>query len=56
MLDVVRIGNRKFIFLVKAKRFSIGETKRQCLLAMNDMGDNNGEGVVYGFAMTGEQW
>lgn len=29
---------------------------RQCLLAMKDVRDNNGGGVVYGFVTTGESW
>ncbi|RPA93365.1 hypothetical protein L873DRAFT_1748747 [Choiromyces venosus 120613-1] len=56
MMDLIAVGSRKFVFLVEAKRSSLGEAKRQCLLAMKDMGDNNGGGVVYGFVTTGEQW
>ena len=29
---------------------------KQCLLAMKNMKDSNGEGKVYGFVTTGEQW
>ncbi|KAG0638155.1 hypothetical protein HOY80DRAFT_1137754 [Tuber brumale] len=56
MVDMIGVGNRKFVFLVEAKKSSLGEGKRQCLLAMKDMGDRNGGGLVYGFATTGEQW
>ncbi|KAF8427482.1 hypothetical protein EV426DRAFT_590297 [Tirmania nivea] len=29
---------------------------KQCLLAMKDMRGNNGQGMVYGFVTTGEDW
>ncbi|KAG0634855.1 hypothetical protein HOY80DRAFT_1140366 [Tuber brumale] len=56
MLDMIGVGNRKFVFVVEAKKSSLGGAKRQCLLSMKDMGDRNGGGVVYGFVTTGEQW
>ncbi|RPB00452.1 hypothetical protein L873DRAFT_1680721 [Choiromyces venosus 120613-1] len=56
MVDMVGVGNRKFVFLVEAKKSSLGEAKRRCLLAMKDMGDSNGGDIVYGFVTTGEQW
>ncbi|RPA94616.1 hypothetical protein L873DRAFT_1415496 [Choiromyces venosus 120613-1] len=56
MVDLIGVENQKFVFLVEAKRSSLGEAKRQCLLAMKDIGENNGVGVVYGFVTTGEQW
>ncbi|KAG0138697.1 hypothetical protein HOY82DRAFT_544583 [Tuber indicum] len=46
----------KYVFVMEAKKSPLGEAKRQCLLAMKDMGDQNGGGVVYGFVTTGEQW
>ncbi|RPA92374.1 hypothetical protein L873DRAFT_1750523 [Choiromyces venosus 120613-1] len=56
LVDTIGMGNQKFVFVVEAKKSSLGEAKRQCLLAMKDMGDHNGGGVVYGFITTGEQW
>jgi len=29
---------------------------KQCLLAMRDVWDNNGGGVMYGFVTIGESW
>ncbi|RPA90860.1 hypothetical protein L873DRAFT_376842 [Choiromyces venosus 120613-1] len=56
LVDLIGVGNQKFVFVVEAKKSSLGEAKRQCLLAMKDMGDRNDGGVVYGFVTTGEQW
>ena len=47
---------REFVFVIEAKRTSLGKGKKQCLLAMKDMGELNGKGVVYGFVTTGEAW
>jgi len=46
----------KYIFIVEAKKSSLGAAMRQCLLSMKDMGDSNHGGVVYGFVTTGESW
>ena len=54
--DLIGIGDRKFIFLVKTTKSSIGEAKRECMLALKDMGDRNGGGFVYGFVASGEFW
>ncbi|KAG0642764.1 hypothetical protein HOY80DRAFT_1020509 [Tuber brumale] len=56
LMDLIGVENKKYVFVVEAKKSSLGEAKRQCLLAMRDMGDRNSEGVVYGFVTTGEQW
>ncbi|PUU78825.1 hypothetical protein B9Z19DRAFT_1125968 [Tuber borchii] len=56
MIDIVGVDDRKFVFLMEAKKSSLGEAKKQCLLAMKDMGEMNGGGVVYGFVTTGEAW
>jgi len=41
---------------VEAKRSSLGQALKQCLLALKDMGDINGDGKVYGFVTTGKSW
>ncbi|KAG0635650.1 hypothetical protein HOY80DRAFT_981146, partial [Tuber brumale] len=56
LVDLIGLEREKYVFVVEAKKSSLGEAKRQCLLAMKDMGDRNGGGVVYGFVTTGEQW
>ncbi|KAF8543480.1 hypothetical protein BDD12DRAFT_874577 [Trichophaea hybrida] len=49
-------GERDSLYrLFEAKRSSLGEAMKQCLLAMKDMRDNGG-GEVYGFVTTGEHW
>ncbi|KAF8533390.1 hypothetical protein BDD12DRAFT_865649, partial [Trichophaea hybrida] len=45
-----------FILIVEAKRSSIGQAIKQCLLSMKDMRDNNDAGEVYGFVTTGKSW
>ncbi|KAG0131727.1 hypothetical protein HOY82DRAFT_559295 [Tuber indicum] len=55
-MDFIGIGSRRFVFVVEAKMSSIGQAKRQCLLALKDMGESNGGGILYGFVTTGEQW
>ena len=39
------MGNRKFVFALGAKS-AVGEAMRQCLLAIKDIGENNGGGAV----------
>ncbi|KAF8532805.1 hypothetical protein BDD12DRAFT_809643 [Trichophaea hybrida] len=57
VVDLISVEDEKFILIVEAKRSSLGQAMKQCLLAMKDMRDNNG-GVdeVYGFVTTGESW
>jgi len=55
-IDVVRIGERKFVFVVEAKKTDLGLAKKHCFLALKDMQANNGGGTVYGFVTTGEHW
>jgi len=55
-VDFVAPGQRKFIFVVEATNSLVGQAKRKCLLALKDIGDNNDEGIVYGFVTTAEQW
>ncbi|KAG0633431.1 hypothetical protein HOY80DRAFT_991622 [Tuber brumale] len=56
LVDLIGLEPEKYVFVVEAKKSSLGEAKRQCLLAMKDMGDRNGGGMVYGFVTNGEQW
>ncbi|KAF8538492.1 hypothetical protein BDD12DRAFT_842333 [Trichophaea hybrida] len=56
VLDLISVKDERFIFIVEAKRSSLGQAMKQCLLAMKDMRDSNGHGKVYGFVTTGEQW
>ncbi|CUS06897.1 unnamed protein product [Tuber aestivum] len=56
VMDFIGLVDQKFVFVVEAMKSSVGQAKRQCLLAMKDMGDNNGGGVVHGFVTTGDQW
>ncbi|KAF8543477.1 hypothetical protein BDD12DRAFT_874574 [Trichophaea hybrida] len=53
VIDLISVGEEKFIFIVEAKRSSLGLAMKQCLLAMKD---NNGGGTVYGFVTTGDSW
>ncbi|RPA94614.1 hypothetical protein L873DRAFT_1700785 [Choiromyces venosus 120613-1] len=55
-MDFIVVGGRKFVFVVEAKKSSVRQAKRQCLLALKDIWDNNGGGIVYGFVTSGEQW
>ncbi|PUU82250.1 hypothetical protein B9Z19DRAFT_1121016 [Tuber borchii] len=55
-MDTLEIGKRKFVLVVEAKNSNLALAKRQCLLALKDMRDNNRGGVVYGFVTTGELW
>ncbi|RPB27889.1 hypothetical protein L211DRAFT_833888 [Terfezia boudieri ATCC MYA-4762] len=56
MIDRVSVTERYFVLVIEAKRSSLGEAMKQCLLSMRDMQDGNGVGKVYGFITTGESW
>ena len=56
IVDLVDVGMEKFVLMVEGKRSSLRQAERQCLLSMQDMRGNNGEGEVYGFTTTGESW
>ena len=45
-----------FVMVIEAKRSSLGEAFKQCLLSMWDMRDSNGVGKMYGFVTTGKSW
>ena len=55
-VDMIGVGDQKYVFIVEAKKSSVGEAKIQCLLPMNDMQSINGGGVVFGFVTSGQQW
>lgn len=55
-MDMIEVTGQSFIFVIEAKRSSLGEAMKQCLLAMKDIQDNNGGGDVYGFITTGDSW
>ena len=44
------------MLIIEAKKSSIGEAFKQCMLSMRDMRDGNGSGIVYGSCTTGESW
>ncbi|KAA8897860.1 hypothetical protein FN846DRAFT_224806 [Sphaerosporella brunnea] len=56
VVDMISVMEENFVFVIEAKRSSLGEAMKQCLLAMKDTRDNNGGGRVYGFVTTGESW
>lgn len=56
VMDRISVGQERFVLIVEAKRSSLGEAMKQCLLAMKDARDNNGGGEVYGFVTTGDTW
>ena len=56
VMDFISVEAERFIFIVEAKRSSVGQAMKQCLLAMKDAWDNNGGGTVYGFVTTGDDW
>ncbi|KAI5800494.1 hypothetical protein FPQ18DRAFT_301119 [Pyronema domesticum] len=55
-MDRISVGEEKFILIIETKKSSTGEALKQCLLSLKDARDNSGEGEVYGFVTTGEQW
>ena len=56
MVDFISVMEEKFVLVIEAKRSSLGQVMRQCLMVMKDMRDSNGGGVVYGFVTAGESW
>ncbi|KAI5838057.1 hypothetical protein DFP73DRAFT_617573 [Morchella snyderi] len=56
VMDLISVTEDGFVFVIKAKRGSLGEAKKQCLLSMKDMRDRNGGGELYGFVTTGYSW
>ncbi|KAF8434035.1 hypothetical protein BGX38DRAFT_179554 [Terfezia claveryi] len=56
VIDLISIMERNFVLIIEAKRSSLAEAIKQCLLSLKDMRDNNGAGKVYGFITIGESW
>ena len=56
VMDRISITEEKFVLVIEAKRSSLGEAMKQCLLSVKDARDNNGGGEVYGFITTGKSW
>ncbi|KAF8420079.1 hypothetical protein EV426DRAFT_613370 [Tirmania nivea] len=57
LMDRISYSEERFILVVEAKRSSLRQALKQCLLALKGMGDNNGDGSkVYGFITTGKPW
>ena len=44
----------EYILIIEVKTASLIAAKGQCLLELQDMGDTNHGGVVYGFVTTGD--
>ena len=53
VVDLISDG-RKICFRYGWKEKFSGKAMRQCLLAVKDRRENNGDGKVYGFVTTGE--
>ncbi|KAF8472011.1 hypothetical protein BDZ91DRAFT_717027 [Kalaharituber pfeilii] len=57
VVDRITYKEERFILIVESNQSSLGQALKQCLLALKDMGDNNGDGSkVYGFVTTGKSW
>ncbi|KAI5844493.1 hypothetical protein DFP73DRAFT_549515 [Morchella snyderi] len=56
MMDLISVKERNYVLIIEAKKSSLGDAMKQCLLSMKDARDNNGGGEVYGFVTTGESW
>ncbi|RPB27221.1 hypothetical protein L211DRAFT_769172, partial [Terfezia boudieri ATCC MYA-4762] len=55
-MDLISIKEHRFVIVIEAKRSSVGQALKQCLLSMFGMRGNNGNGKVFGFITTGENW
>ncbi|KAF8470077.1 hypothetical protein BDZ91DRAFT_761385 [Kalaharituber pfeilii] len=56
IVDLIELESENFMLIVEAKRSSLGQAFKQCVLAMKDMHGINGSGEVYGFVTTGKIW
>jgi hypothetical protein len=57
VVDRISVLQKKFVLVIEAKKESISQAMKQCLLALKDMSEKNGRrSVVYGFCTTGERW
>ena len=48
-MDFVSWREKHFVLVIESKRVGLEDARKQCFLAMKDMRDNNGGGVVCGF-------
>ncbi|KAF8419541.1 hypothetical protein EV426DRAFT_676743 [Tirmania nivea] len=56
VVDLISVKEDRFVIIIEAKRPSVGQAMKQCLLSMFNMRGNNGSGKVFGFITTGESW
>ncbi|KAF8459837.1 hypothetical protein BDZ91DRAFT_851902 [Kalaharituber pfeilii] len=56
VVDETLLAKDIFVLLIEPKGTSVGQAMKQIMLAMKDARDGNGDGVVYGFATTGQHW
>lgn len=57
IVDAIDIGEEKYIMIIEAKKASLAECFKQCILALKDSYDNNNDKkTVYGFLTTGVSW
>ncbi|KAF8538993.1 hypothetical protein BDD12DRAFT_883625 [Trichophaea hybrida] len=56
VVDLISVTEEKFVLVIEARRSSLRQAMKQCLLSMKDMRDVNDGGEVYGFVRTGETW
>jgi len=54
--ECISVGKKNYVAMVDVKKVSLGEARKQCFLAMKDMRDSNGGGIVYGFITNGDSW
>jgi len=56
VMDWISVGEKKYVTIVEAKKVFLGEAQKQCFLALRNMRDRNGGGMVYGFVTMGDSW
>jgi hypothetical protein len=57
VIDFINVNTDRYILVVEAKRSTIAESLKQCVLALKDAYDNNNDGkCIYGFLTTGLSW
>ena len=53
MMDIISVTEEKFVLVIEAKTSNLGSAMKQLLLSLRDL---NGQGAVYGFTTTGDDW
>lgn len=57
VVDVINVNLDRYILIIEAKRSTIAESLKQCVLALKDAYDNNNDNkCIYGFLTTGLSW